>query len=109
LVAAAVLLGAPSAAYGQQRPSSEPILRVETGMHTAPIVRAAADAAGRIFATASADKTVRLWSLADGPASSLTSRSRISSRCGSNSPTRGGCAGQAVPKPSAWRAALSVR
>jgi WD domain, G-beta repeat len=44
----------------------QPILRVETGMHTAPINGAATDAAGHILATASDDKAVRLWSLSDG-------------------------------------------
>jgi len=53
-------------AAAQQQPSSEPILRVETGMHTAPILAAATDVAGHILATASHDRTVRLWSLADG-------------------------------------------
>ena len=43
-----------------------PVLTVDPGRHTAPIRRADADAAGRLAATASLDKTVRLWSLADG-------------------------------------------
>jgi WD40 repeat protein len=53
-------------AYGQTQPSSEPILRVETGTHTAHIHRAAVDAAGRLLATASWDKTLRLWSVETG-------------------------------------------
>src|SRR5947207_1055679 len=47
-------------------PDQEPILRIETGMHTGVINRIAADAACRIAATGSDDKTVRLWSLPDG-------------------------------------------
>ena len=35
-------------------------------MHTAPIWRIGVDAACRVLATASDDKTVRLWSLPDG-------------------------------------------
>ena len=54
------------AAAAQQQPSSEPILQVETGMHTGRLTRASVDAAGRILATAADDKTVRLWSLATG-------------------------------------------
>jgi hypothetical protein len=47
-------------------PDQEPVLRIETGMHTAPIRRIGVDAACRLAATASDDKTVRLWSLPDG-------------------------------------------
>jgi WD40 repeat protein len=43
-----------------------PMLRMEGGMHSATIWRASADAAGRLLATASDDKTVRLWNLATG-------------------------------------------
>jgi WD40 repeat protein len=66
LVAALALLAAMLPVRAQQQPSSEPMLRVETGMHTAEIKRAAADAVGHILATASDDKTVRLWSLTNG-------------------------------------------
>src|SRR5208282_1353218 len=47
-------------------PDQRPILRIETGMHTAPIHRIGVDAACSLLATASDDKTVRLWSLPDG-------------------------------------------
>jgi WD40 repeat protein len=47
-------------------PDQRPFLRIETGMHTAPIYRIGLDAACRLLATGSDDKTVRLWSLPDG-------------------------------------------
>jgi hypothetical protein len=47
-------------------PEQGPFLRIETGMHTAPIERIGVDAACTLLATASGDKTVRLWSLPDG-------------------------------------------
>jgi WD40 repeat protein len=46
--------------------SEQPVLIVETGMHTAPISAVAVDAAGRLAVTCSPDKTVRVWSLTDG-------------------------------------------
>jgi WD40 repeat protein len=47
-------------------PPLEPIPRLETGMHTAAISNIGVDSTGRMLATASTDKTVRLWSLPDG-------------------------------------------
>ncbi len=47
-------------------PDQRPFLRIETGMHTALLRRIGVDAACRLLATASDDKTVRLWSLPDG-------------------------------------------
>ena len=47
-------------------PPAEPILRIETGMHTAMINRVGVDAAGRFLVTGSDDKTVRVWDLASG-------------------------------------------
>ena len=61
--------GATSAALDEAIkacPDQRPFLRIETGMHTAPIKRIGVDAACRVLATASYDKTVRLWSLPDG-------------------------------------------
>lgn len=42
-------------------PTTQPLLRLETGMHTAVIRRIATDAAGRWAVTASDDKTARIW------------------------------------------------
>jgi hypothetical protein len=50
----------------QAEPPQAPILRVEAGTHIAPIRRMAVDSAGRLLATVSDDKTLRLWSLPDG-------------------------------------------
>ncbi len=47
-------------------PPSEPILRIETGEHSAPIKRIATDNAGRYLVTVSDDKTARVWSLTNG-------------------------------------------
>lgn len=47
-------------------PPQDPILRLDPGMHTAMIGRMSLDAAGRLLATASNDKTVRLWEYENG-------------------------------------------
>ena len=47
-------------------PPQEPILRIDPGMHTAPIVRIGVDATCTLLATGSHDKTVRLWRLPEG-------------------------------------------
>ncbi len=53
-------------ATAKNEPSRQPILRIETGMHTAPIYRIGVDAANRFLVTASVDKTVRVWELPSG-------------------------------------------
>ena len=61
--------GAPSAALDKAIkacPDQSPFLRIETGMHTAVIRSIGVDAACHRLATASEDKTVRLWSLPEG-------------------------------------------
>lgn len=45
---------------------SAPILRIEVGQHTAMINRMAVDKDAKLLATASDDKTVRLWNLPEG-------------------------------------------
>lgn len=60
--ASSVLFLASGAALGQGGlPDQEPFLRIETGMHTAPIRRIGADARCSMIATESSDKTLRLW------------------------------------------------
>ena len=52
-------------AYSSEVPK-EPILRLETGMHTALIGRIGIDAQNQFLVTGSIDKTVRLWELSTG-------------------------------------------
>lgn len=47
-------------------PPKEPILRIETGMHTATITRIAVDSKNRYLVTGSEDKTIRVWELSTG-------------------------------------------
>ena len=56
----AVLSAAQAQLYEQ------PVLVVDPGMHTAPIKAVSVDAAGKLGVTGSDDKTVRVWSVADG-------------------------------------------
>jgi WD40 repeat protein len=60
------IVGPELAAAVKACPSQDPILRIETGMHTASIRRIAVDAQCSLAATGSQDKTVRLWSLPTG-------------------------------------------
>jgi len=48
------------------QPSTQPILRIETGMHTAITRRIGIDRENRYLVTASDDKTARLWELSSG-------------------------------------------
>jgi WD40 repeat protein len=45
---------------------TEPILKIETGMHTAPIMRIGIDSAERYLVTGSDDKTIKVWELKRG-------------------------------------------
>ena len=47
-------------------PTTEPILRIETEMHTAVIKRIGIDRENRYLVTASDDKTARVWELSSG-------------------------------------------
>ena len=47
-------------------PPKDPILRIETGMHTALVSRTAVDTDNRYLVTGSHDKTVRVWELSTG-------------------------------------------
>jgi WD40 repeat protein len=63
------LAGTALPARGQPLPPGfhhSPVLVVDPGRHTSRLWHADVDAAGRLAATASDDKTVRIWSLADG-------------------------------------------
>ncbi len=63
LVLLLCFLSAHSWAFG---PPDTPILRVETGRHTAPITCIDVDAGERLLVTGSLDKTVRLWDVQTG-------------------------------------------
>ncbi|MFC7539830.1 hypothetical protein ACFQU2_10725 [Siccirubricoccus deserti] len=61
-----LLLAAPALAQPGGQPPQAPVLRVEVAAHTAHISRLATDAAGRLLASVSDDKTLRLWALPGG-------------------------------------------
>ncbi len=60
IVGCSALAGMPNAVAGQ---TVDPILRVETGMHTTLIRRVVVDAARNRLITASDDKTIRVWQM----------------------------------------------
>jgi len=60
-----LLCGALARGALAQGGPAAPVLRIETGTHSAKTTDAAADAAGRVLVTVSDDKTARVWSLPD--------------------------------------------
>ena len=66
IILAALLLAWSATPSMAAEPPKEPILRIETGMHTAMINRIGIDASNRWLVTSSEDKTVRVWSLPEG-------------------------------------------
>src|ERR1035438_855726 len=66
LISVAIACGLFAAGVRAADPPSAPYLRIETGIHTAPIRRIDTDAAGRFLVTASEDKTARVWDLQTG-------------------------------------------
>src|SRR5262245_8560058 len=71
LSALAAVIFAPALAQ-DQRPKTgpdlyeRPVLAIDPGMHTASINSHAIDADGRFAVTGGDDRTVRIWSVADG-------------------------------------------
>jgi Caspase domain/Bacterial Ig domain len=63
-IVAVVLL--TDAARTENLPDPRPMLRIEPGMHTAPIIRIGVNAACTLIVTGSHDKTARLWALPQG-------------------------------------------
>jgi WD40 repeat protein len=80
-----VVLGATAFAGD---PPAEPILRTETGMHTAKISQIDVDASGRWLVSASIDKTVRVWDLSDAGVALKDAASRGHSQGSLSTPTR---------------------
>ncbi|CAK0758339.1 WD_REPEATS_REGION domain-containing protein [Azospirillaceae bacterium] len=56
----------PTHAAPKSEPPTAPFLRIEPGLHPAAINRIAIDAGGKRVATASDDKTIRIWNVSDG-------------------------------------------
>jgi WD40 repeat protein len=62
-----VILAAPASAQRSAAgPPTEPLLRIETGMHTGTIRRLGVDAIGRFVVTAGDDKSIRVWEMPSG-------------------------------------------
>ncbi len=63
LVTASLFLPAPPARAEEETLSATPVLRIETGTHTARIFKMDSDRDNRFLVTGSEDKTVRVWEL----------------------------------------------
>jgi WD40 repeat protein len=61
IAASATFVWTATPTLSQDLPPTEPILRIETGMHTAQINGIGIDSDCRLMVTASDDKTARLW------------------------------------------------
>jgi WD40 repeat protein len=61
-----ILAALTGPAWPDKLPDQRPMLRIEPGMHTAPIIRIGVDAACTLMVTGSHDKTARLWALPEG-------------------------------------------
>jgi len=66
LLIGGALFGPAAAQSTGAGPDPTPVLRIETGMHSAAIWRIGVDARCQLLASSSNDKTVRLWSMPDG-------------------------------------------
>jgi WD40 repeat protein len=64
MVAPSLLIWCSVALAGE--PPPQPLLWLETGMHTAPIQKISVDSHRQLLLTVSDDKVARLWSLGDG-------------------------------------------
>ena len=65
-VAAALLALAPARLPAQPAMPTEPLLRVEAGIHTSLVRGVAVDSSARIAVTAGDDKTARVWDVQSG-------------------------------------------
>jgi len=60
------ILDNPAATIVPGQPPKEPILRIESGMHTAPIMSLVVDSTNEYVVTGSIDKTIRVWRASNG-------------------------------------------
>ncbi len=89
------------------QPLQDPILRIETGMHTAGIDRIGIDVENRYLVTGSLDKTIRIWELDTGrllntirPPIGEQDKGRITAVAISPDGRSIACGGRAIVEPS---------